>query len=70
MKTRKVEKRLVLRKNTVANLGDSEADQVKGGAPETALALTCASLVETCQTCTCFNTAIMCTCTTSILWLC
>jgi hypothetical protein len=50
MKKQKLERKLTLSKKTVANLGNREMKEVKGGVDETFNYPTCRSMVRTCGT--------------------
>jgi hypothetical protein len=65
MKTKKFEKKLVLKKKTIANLNNGQLGQVKGGLlPTRTDCLTCVDCpTDTCETCpaTCNTCAAYCT---------
>ncbi len=70
MKRKKIEKKLVLKRETISNLSKHDQAQVVGGGL-TRPVLQCATNFETCDTCeiSCYLTGIYYTCTTSVPFL-
>ena len=49
MKTKKSSKKLILNKETIENLGNTEAKAIKGGFETNRLGLACMSMLATCE---------------------
>ncbi len=65
MKTRKMPKTLMVKKSTIANLQNSEMVTVKGGIATEGV--NCITKVVTCNSSTCYETALLYTCTSSVV---
>jgi len=61
MKTKQFSKKLSLNKETVVHLSQDEMTRAQGG-KETFMIRLCASLVETCNSSTCYGTGMLYTC--------
>lgn len=62
MKTKKFNTKLGLNKETISNLDSNELNRILGGGPTLNIRL-CATNVEACETTSCWNTDLICTCT-------
>jgi len=66
MKTKKLSKNLILRKETVVNLNNSEMSEIQGGATA-GLVCKISNVFPSCETCpSCYETAVLYTCGTSV----
>lgn len=63
MRAKKAAKKLQLHKETLVNLGYEDQRNVVGGAT---LGIRCITEVEICDTSTCYETAVLASCSTSI----
>jgi len=69
MKTNKLSKSLIFKKETVVNLNSNEMNAVQGGVGT--IGVRCITQVESCDTCpSCYETGVLYGCTTSIPGIC